>query len=89
MKRSKQSLLHRELLGAAWNVKICVLHALGAKTPSAQRGLVQSNHRAAEWFIYIHGTEVGRPAWKQWIDKQLPRDKYQFTDELVLTEGRQ
>ena len=29
---------------------------------------------AAEWFVYIHGTEVGRPDWKQcqWIDKQLP-----------------
>ena len=34
----------------------------------------RNKHQAitAEWFVYIYGTEVDRPDWKQCIDKQLP-----------------
>ena len=68
MKRSKQSLLHKELLGAAWNVYMCVLYALEAKTPSAQRGL-RTEQSPLRGFVTF--SEVGRqvPDWKQWIDK--------------------
>ena len=37
------------------------------------------------WFVYIHGTELGRPDWKQYNGSI---NNYHFTDELVLTEGQ-
>ena len=41
-----------------------------------------SNHRCV-WIVYIHGTEVGRPDWKQGSI-----NNYHFTVKLVLTEGQ-